>query len=160
MNNFEKVIKKLEQFGKDRPSPEDHLYNISKCVEGNNMSGEEWANFYRYITCQAKEEFEYLTRDKIVTLGDLGEEKLQEIEDSLAYGPDKTLECYQNGIETLMIVKNVEGNKEKENNNGKKPLATACSQLPRRPQGCVTENCTQGSFQNVQQVCSSDEKEA
>ena len=86
MNNFEKVIKKLKKIGNERPDPEDHLYNIVKCVEDVDLNDEEWCNFYRYITCQDKSDFEYLPRNQIVTLGDLGDEKLQEMQKDMGYG--------------------------------------------------------------------------
>ena len=34
MTNFDRVIKKLVRLGRDRPDPEDHLYNITQCLVG------------------------------------------------------------------------------------------------------------------------------
>jgi hypothetical protein len=140
-----------------RPEPEDHLYNITKCVEGVDLNEEEWCNFYRYITSQNTKEFEYLPRDKIVTLGDLGEDELKKIESKIAYGEDQTVEYFQNGIETTIIVKNVKDIKLKDNG---KFLATACKSVPSLSQGGQPKNRTQSSLKNVQKDRSSeDEKE-
>ena len=116
--NFDKVIKKLTKLGNERPEPDDHLYNITKCVEGVTLNEEEWCNFYRYITTQDKEEFDYLPRSEIHTLGDLGDEELNRIQKNIAFGEGREVECYQNGTETTLIVKNVTTTNK---DNGKKP---------------------------------------
>ena len=156
MTNFDKVIRKFEQMCVDRPEPEDHLYNITKCVEGADLSEEEWCNFYRYITSQNTKEFEYLPRDQIVTLGDLGEEELKKIESKMAYGEDQSVEYFQNGIETTIIVKNVGPIKLKDNG---KFLATAREILPCLSQGGQPKNCPQSSLKNVQKESGSSEDE-
>ena len=157
MTNFEKVIRKLERLYEERPEPEDHLYNITKCVEGADLNEEEWCNFYRYITSQDTRDFEYLPRDQIVTLGDLGEEELKKIESKMAYGEDQSVEYFQNGIETTIIVKNVEPIKLKDNG---KFLASSCKSLLSLSQGGQPKNCPQSSLKNVQEDRSSeDEKE-
>ena len=156
MTNFDKVIRKFEQMCVDRPEPEDHLYNITKCVEGADLSEEEWCNFYRYITSQNTKEFEYLPRDQIVTLGDLGEEELKKIESKMAYGEDQSVEYFQNGMETTIIVKNVGPIKLKDNG---KFLATAREILPCLSQGGQPKNCPQSSLKNVQKESGSSEDE-
>jgi len=157
MNNFEKVIKKLKKIGNERPDPEDHLYNIVKCVEDVDLNDEEWCNFYRYITCQDKSDFEYLPRNQIVTLGDLGDEKLQEMQKDMGYGDDQHVQYYQNGIETTMIVKNV-GSIIKD--NGKECVVGSCEELSCEPQRTLSESCSQGSFKNVQEEKCCSEKES
>ena len=151
MNNFEKVIGKLTRLGENRPDPEDHLYNIVRCVENSELNEEEWCNFYRYITCQNKEEFEYLPRDQITTLGDLGDEKLEEIQKSIGYGEDKSVEYFQNGNETTIIVKNLP-----YIINGKEPVVGSCEKISCEPQRTIFESCSQGCRENIQE---SDEKE-
>ena len=156
MTNFDKVIRKFEQMCVDRPEPEDHLYNITKCVEGADLNEEEWCNFYRYITSQNTKEFEYLPRDQIVTLGDLGEEELKKIESKMAYGEDQSVEYFQNGIETTIIVKNVEPIKLKDNG---KFLASSCKSVPSLSQGGQPKNCPPCSLKNVQEESRSSEDE-
>ena len=160
MTEFDRVIRKLKKLGNNRPDPEDHLYNVTQCVENSNMSEEEWCNFYRYITCQDQEEFEYLPRSQITTLGDLGDETLEKIQKQIVYGDKQCVEYFQNGMETTMIVKNIQPIKDKE--NGKKSVAAACGKLPCRAQGGFPKNCLKSSIKNIQTLRSSsseDEKE-
>jgi hypothetical protein len=119
--NFDKAIKKLTQLGTTRPDPEDHIYNIIRATENTEMGDEEWCNFYMYITCQHKEEFKYLPRSEMITLGDLGDEELNRIQEEIGVGKHSTIECVQNGFETHMRVSNVIPITIKEN-NGKKQL--------------------------------------
>jgi hypothetical protein len=157
MTNFDRVVLKLEHLGDERPEPEDHLYNITQAVQGIDLNDEEWCNFYRYITSQNKKEFEYLPRDKIVTLGDLGDDELKRIAKKISYGEDQTVEYFQNGIETTMIVKNVEPIKLKD--DGTKFLDPACEILPCLSQGGISKNCPQSSLKNVQEESRSSEDE-
>ena len=90
-------------------------------------------------------------------MGDLGEEELKKIESKMAYGEDQSVEYFQNGIETTIIVKNVEPIKLKDNG---KFLASSCKSVPSLSQGGQPKNCPQSSLKNVQEDRSSeDEKE-
>ena len=71
MQNCKDAIERLERLFKKRPDPGDHLINIAEAVEGLTMNSEEWKTFYRYITTQNKDEFEFEVQEKVVTLGDL-----------------------------------------------------------------------------------------
>ena len=160
-DNFEKIIKKLEKLGNDRPNPEDTLHNIARATEGAELSDEEWVNFYRYITTQNREEFEYVARDTIVTLGDLGDEELEKIQKKIAFGEGREVEWYQNGNETTLIVKNITNNNNKEKNG--KSLVRPCESIPISPQGCQFESRTPGSLEDIQErisgiSCEEDEK--
>ena len=152
--NFDKVIKKLTKLGNERPEPDDHLYNITKCVEGVTLNEEEWCNFYRYITTQDKEEFDYLPRSEIHTLGDLGDEELNRIQKNIAFGEGREVECYQNGTETTLIVKNVTTTNK---DNGKKPVVGSCSSVPQIAFRRQPKNRPKSSRKNVPQ--DSDEKQ-
>ena len=161
MTNFDRVIKKLVRLGRDRPDPEDHLYNVTQCLEGIELSEEEECNFYRYITCQNTEDFEYLPRSEIVTLGDLGDEELERIQKSIGFGENEDVECFQNGMETTMIVKNVTNTNIKD--NGKKFLDGPRRIVQSSPQGGKFESCPPGSLEDIQEISSrsssEDEKE-
>ena len=157
MNNFEKVIQKLERFGDDRPDPEDNLHNIARCVEGAELNEEEWCNFFRYITSQNKKDFEYVARDKIVTLGDLGDEELEKIQKEIGFGQGREVEWYQNGMETKLIVKNITNNNKED--NGKKPLVGSCTSLSSGPQRREFKKCPQGSLENIQERRGSEDDE-
>ena len=149
MNNFKKVIEKLNKLEEGRPEPEDLFHNIISSVDGENLSEEEWCNFYRYITSQNREDFKYLPRSEIITLGDLGDEKLAEIQKTMEYGEDQSVEYIQNGIETRLFVKNVPSILKK-NNNGKR-LDGACEKIPSLSQGGIAESCPPRSLEDIPQ---------
>ena len=154
--NFDQLIQKLEKVGNERPDPEDTLHNIARAVDGAELSEEEWVNFYRYITMQNREEFEYIAREKIVTLGDLGDDELEKIQKKIAFGEGRDVEWYQNGNETKLIVKNLPNNNNKEK-NGKKPMVGPRSSVPSSPQGGIPPSCLKSSLENLQ-ISQDDEK--
>ena len=106
MESCSRVIKKLERLEQRRPDPSDHLVNIMRAVEGEDMNDEAWCNFYRYITCQNKDDWEFLPREEVVTLGDLPPEYIKSVEKTLEYPPEQTVTVCKNGIEFLINVKN------------------------------------------------------
>jgi len=149
MNNFEKVISKLNKLEKGRPEPDDMFHNIITSVDGENLSEEEWCNFYRYITSQNREEFTYLPRSEITTLGDLGEEKLAEMQKMLDYGEDQSVECIQNGMVTHLFVKNVPSIIKKKLDG--KFMDGSCKEIPSLSQGCIAKSCPPRSIENIPQ---------
>ena len=74
----------------------------------------------------------------------------------MAYGEDQSVEYFQNGMETTIIVKNVEPIKLKDNG---KFLASPCKSVPCLSQGGISKNCPQSSVQNVQEESRSSEDE-
>ena len=106
MESCSRVIKKLERLEQRRPDPSDHLVNIMRAVEGEDMDDEAWCNFYRYITCQNRDDWEFLPREEVVTLGDLPPEYIESVQKTLEYPPEQTATVCKNGIEFLINVKN------------------------------------------------------
>jgi len=153
MNNFKKVIEKLNRLEKGRPEPEDMFNNIISSIDGENLNEEEWCNFFRYITSQNREEFTYLPRSEITTLGDLGDEKLAQIQETLDYGEDQSVEYIQNGIETRLFVKNVPS--IIKNNDGKF-MDGACEKIPSLSQGGITKNRPPRSIEDIPQGLESE----
>ena len=108
MDQCKKVIKKLERLEERRPDPSDHLVNIMRAVEGEEMNDEAWCNFYRYITCQNKDDWEFIPRAEVMTLGDLPPEYIESVQKTLKYPPEQTATVCKNGIEFLINVKNTD----------------------------------------------------
>ena len=115
MEAFNRVMKKLTKLEKRRADPSDHFINIVEAVRGENMTDEAWTNFYIYITSQNKDDWEYVSRDKVVTLGDLDPEYLREVEKTLEYPPEQSVKVVKNGIDIHIDV-NYNPIKDKESN--------------------------------------------
>ena len=77
MKNCKKAIDKLKRLTKKRSDPADHLINIAESVEGLTLDSEEWTTFYRYITTQNTDGFQFETHEKVITLGDLDPEYIK-----------------------------------------------------------------------------------
>ena len=97
MEAFNRVMKKFAYLEKRRSDPADHLINIVDAVHGETMSDEAWTNFYRYITTQNKDDWEFVPRDTVVTLGDLDPEYLKGVEKTLEYPPEQSVKVTKNG---------------------------------------------------------------
>ena len=103
-----RAIKKLERLAKTRQDPADMLINIAESCKNANMDDESWANFYCYITCPNRDEWEYKPKNEIKTMGDLTEEELAMIEADLARQTNEdnlVHRTFKNGIETFVECK-------------------------------------------------------
>ena len=137
MQNCKDAIKRLDILSKKRPDPADHLINIAEAVEGLTLNYEDWTTFYRYITTQNRDEFEFETQEKVITLGDLDPKFITEVEQSLVYPEGQTVEMKKNGFDIHLTVRN---SKTIDKDNGKS-LACSFGSLPessprRKPEKC------------------------
>ena len=119
MKGFNKVVRRLQKLENNRPDPSDHLINIVEATRGIKLTDEEEANFYNYITCQDKDDFEYLPRSEIVTLEDLGEDEIKKIHDELY--SDYDMKCVKNGMDIILTT-------NKKDKNGES-LVGACKEV-------------------------------
>ena len=103
--NFEKFIKRLEKLNQRRSAPSDFVYNVAEVAENMEFTQEEWTNFYIYITLQNKDDFEWTPAGTVTTLGDLADDELNELNNQLV---QPGCDVRKNGIETLVMVKNME----------------------------------------------------
>ena len=162
MSNFEKVIKVFNRLSKERPDPEDHLFNIKECCENATMNDEEWMNFYTYITDQNTDEFVYRKITDVETLGDLGEEELTRIAKTLEYSDEFVVESHTNGDEINIFVKR--SPITSKNNHHAKPLDGASEEISSLPQRNFPERSNVCSIEDLFQERSvstgCEEKEA
>ena len=147
MSNFEKVIKVFNKLSKERPDPEDHLFNIKECCQDASMNDEEWMNFYTYITDQNTDEFEYRKITDVETLGDLGEEELTRIAKTLEYSDEFVVESHTNGDEINILVKR--SPITSKNNHHAKPLDGAFEKLSSLPQRNFPERINESGKQDL-----------
>ena len=141
MENCNRVIKKFEKLEIRRSDPSDHLVNIMNAVEGEEMGDEAWCNFYRYITCQNKDEWVFVPRNKVVTLGDLDPEYIKSVEKMLEYPPEQTVNVWKNGVDIHISVENV-NTIDKEN----EPLARTFESIPQSPPRRIPQECDEKSL--------------
>jgi hypothetical protein len=162
MSNFEKVIKVFNKLSKERPDPEDHLFNIKECCENATMNDEEWMNFYSYITDQNQDEFEYRKITDVETLGDLGEEELSRIAKTLEYSDEFIVESHTNGDEINIMVKR--SLITSKNNHHAEPLDGALEEISSRSQGglakCSDESSLEDVFQDGSVCCEETEEKS
>ena len=147
MSNFEKVIKLFNNLSKERPDPEDHLFNIKECCQNATMNDEEWMNFYTYITDQNTDEFEYRKITDVETLGDLGEEELTRIAKTLEYSDEFVVESHTNGDEINIFVKR--SSITSKNNKHAKPMDGPLEKISSSPQGNIPQRRNESSQQDV-----------
>ena len=141
MESCNRVIQKFEKLEKRRPDPSDHLVNIMNAIEGADMNDEAWCNFYRYITCQNKDDWEFVPREKVVTLGDLDPEYIKSVEKMLEYPPEQTVEVWKNGVDIHIYVNNTDTIVKED-----EPLASAFKSLSKSPPGRKFEKCDEKSI--------------
>ena len=132
MKNCKKAIEKLKRLTKKRSDPADHLINIAESVEGLTLDSEEWTTFYRYITTQNTDGFQFETHEKVITLGDLDPEYIKKVERSLIYPEGQTVEMKQNGFDIHLIVRN---SQTIDKDNGKSLASTFSSMAQIAPGG-------------------------
>lgn len=103
--NCLQAIRVLEKKSNDRPSPEDVLINIAETCKDIDLHEEGWANFYAYITCNDRENWEYKPKSELKTLGDLTETEMKLIEidlDKKTNDRNVVHKVFENGIETFV----------------------------------------------------------
>ena len=99
------AIRVLEKKSEERPSPEDVLINIAETCKDLDLGEAGWANFYAYITCNDRENWEYKPKSELKTLGDLTEDEWGLIEIDLekkANDRNVIHKVFENGIETFV----------------------------------------------------------
>jgi hypothetical protein len=141
MKNCREAIERLERLSKKRSDPSDHLINIADAVQGMTLSSEEWTTFYRYITTQKKENFKFVTPEKVVTLGDLDPKYIKKVESSLIYPEGQTVERKQNGFDIHLTVRN---SNIIDKDNGKS-VATAFGRISESSPRRVSQKCDEKS---------------
>ena len=141
MKNCKKAIEKLKRLTKKRSDPADHLINIAESVEGLTLDSEEWTTFYRYITTQNTDGFQFETHEKVITLGDLDPEYIKKVERSLIYPEGQTVEMKQNGFDIHLIVRN---SQTIDKDNGKS-LAGSFGRVPESSPRGVSQECDEKS---------------
>lgn len=141
-----RAIKKLERLTKMSHDPADMLINIADSCKNVNMDDESWANFYCYITCPNRDEWEYKPKNEIKTMGDLTEEEFAMIEADLARktnGDNMVHTVFENGIETFVDCKYI-------NNHGEQ-VARICEELPQETSGSELETVFESSLRGIQE---------
>ena len=140
------AIRKLKKLTKNRPQPEDVLINIAESCENLDLGEEGWANFYNFITCQCPEEWEYMDKCDLKTLGDLTEGEMERIERDIENQmPDHNVihRSFQNGIETFVDVKYFDPNRI--NTNGEQ-VARSCQSIQEEKSGDEFERVAEESL--------------
>ena len=146
------VIRRLEKLTKQRPTPEDTLINIAETCENVDLGEEGWANFYSYITCQDRDEWVYMKKCHLKTLGDLTEEEMarieQDLENKMPQKNNTMYRTYENGIETFVEVKYFDPNTL--NNNGKQ-MVGSCESIQEEKSGYEFERVSEKSLTELQE---------
>ena len=142
MESCNRVIQKLERLEKRRPDPSDHLVNIMNAIEGEDMDDEAWCNFYRYITIQDKDEWKFIAREQVVTLGDLDPEYIKSVEKMLEYPPEQTVKVWKNGVDIHISVDNV---KTTDIIDKHEPLVGPFKSVPQSPSRRKFKKCDEKS---------------
>ena len=63
--NCLQAIRILKKKTKQRPNPEDIIINIAETCKDLDLGEDGWANFYAYITCNDREEWEYKPKSEL-----------------------------------------------------------------------------------------------
>ena len=146
-----KAIRKLEKLSIQRPDPSDVLINIAESVRNRLLDDTSWANFYSYITCDDRDEWEYRPKSELPTLGDLTEEQLCSIERDLDKQMDMSnmvCKSFQNGIETFVDVKYLSPNNI---NNNAQRLVKSRKTIQEEKSGNELERVPEESLSNIQE---------
>lgn len=146
-----KAIRKLEKLSNQRPDPSDVLINIAESVRNRELDDTSWANFYCYITCDDRDEWEYRPKSELPTLGDLTEEQLCNIERDLQKQLDTSnmvCKTFQNGMETFVDVKYLSPNNI---NNNAQCLVDSREEFQEEKSGNELERVPEESILNLQE---------